>query len=237
MRYDAGDLQLFGASIEYVRNNPSAHQKWSRLAKPWFLALGSFGGWEPKTTAANIGCFVALAVLWFLHSDWQFPGYGVFLFSYSVYGTPGVRKGSFMRFHILQTLRADAGQRIQLLSFPLKSFFSYFSRRLRRQKSVGRYLRSVRIANKIQAILDRLTQIFLGGTIVGMVATILTRSPIVLVASLLSLIVGLLVMPLTIFVFVVAQGIREDIPAVWHAEDVRLANKQESTDKDLSTDH
>jgi hypothetical protein len=231
IKWDANDLILIGSSLDYLENNPKVLRRYRMAARLPLLILGAPGGWALRPTAAF---YAATMTSFLLAIQGGHLGQLSILTSVMVaviishsYGTLRDTSGSLIRLQVLRILRAPRTEWAQFFSGYALSYLDSVSRYTVKPGRIKRYLNDMRSLNRADDFFDRYSYALTALSVASGVAFVFIQGAILALFFLASMISLLVIIPISFSISAWADVIRNDIPKVWHPEDVKALTESD----------
>ena len=226
VKWDSNDLVLISASLDHLDNNPKVYSKFSRAARLPLMILGAPGGWALRPTLAFYGGLASLVLLSLVGGSRSQLSILALLATATVvsysYGTIRDVRGALIRLQILRMLRAGRENWTRYLFGYALGYLDSISGYTPKPGLIKRYLNEMRSLNRADEFFSRYSYAATASSVLSGVAFLFFGGAILALFFLSSLILLLVIIPISFSVSAWADVTRSDIPKVWHAEDLKV---------------
>jgi hypothetical protein len=229
--WDAGDLKQLSASLTYLDSNRDAYARYKIAAQLPLMILGAPGGW---TFYPNIVFYGALTSLLVLNREGgilaplsTLPLLMMVAILSFAYGTIRDTKRALIRLQILRILRWEKGPWMSLVTRPAIAYLESLTEFKSKPGRIKRYLNKMRSLNRADEFFERYSSVFMVLSLATGIMFLFFRVALLALAFIVSIVGWTAIIPISFVVSACADAARNEIPKVWHMEDLRVLGADE----------
>jgi hypothetical protein len=229
--WDASDLFLLSDSLDYLDSNPKVRAAYKKAARLPLMILGAPGGWALYPTLLFYAALASVFVLHWLGGSFaqltMLPLLLMVTISSYAFGTVRGTKHSIIRLQILRILRARPDSWMKFVVDPARTYLESLAGYRPAPGRIRDYLNKMRALNGIDNFFTRYNTFATALTLGTGTAFLFLKGMLLALAFLMSSVAWIMMIPVSFFVSALADTTRNEIPKVWHAEDVRVLTKSQ----------
>ena len=224
--WDAGDLKQLSASLDHLDSNRKTYAKYKSAAKLPLLVLGAPGGWTFYPNLTFYGSAISLILLNGLPGDIAqlsiLPVMMMVAIVSYAYGTIRDTKQSLIRLQVLRILRVEKESWTDFVVRPAITYLESLTEFKRKPGRIKRYLNDMRSLNRADKFFGDYTRALLILSLASGATFLFVRVALVALFFLISMVAWVAMIPISFAISAWADTTRNEIPKVWHVEDLRV---------------